>query len=88
MNKPHYEVVAAIIKKDNKVFCCQRRSKGECVFKWEFPGGKIEQGETHEQELIRIIKEELNCIIKVNGFIKTINHEYTLDFAEADIRII
>ena len=76
MTKPHYEVVAAIIRKDSKIFCCQKGNKGECAYKWEFPGGKIEPGETHEQALIREIKEELNCIIKVNNFITTINYEY------------
>ena len=76
MTKPHYEVVAAIIRKDNKVFCCKRGNYGECANKWEFPGGKIEPGETHEQALIREVKEELNCIIKVNNFITTIDYEY------------
>ena len=76
MTKPHYEVVAAIIKKDNKIFCCQKGNKGECAYKWEFPGGKIETGETQEEALIREIKEELKCTIKVTDFIGTIEHEY------------
>ncbi len=76
MNKIHYEVVCAVIKKDNKIFCCQRGNKGECAFKWEFPGGKIESGETKEEALLREIKEELNCDINIEKFITTINHEY------------
>ena len=76
MIKPHYEVVAAIIKKDSKIFCCQKGNKGKCAYKWEFPGGKIESGETHEQALIRETKEELKCSIKVTSFIGTIEHEY------------
>lgn len=76
MDKKHYEVVAAVIKKDNRVFCCQRGPKGECAYKWEFPGGKIEPGETREEALIREIKEELNCSIKVNQYITTVEHEY------------
>lgn len=76
MSKKHVEVVAAVIKKDNKIFCCQRGPKGECAYKWEFPGGKIEPGETKEEALVREIKEELNCLIKVNDFITTVNHEY------------
>ena len=76
MNKKHYEVVCAVIKKDNKIFCYQRGDKGECAFKWEFPGGKIEPGETNEQALLREIKEELNCSINIDKFITTINHEY------------
>ncbi len=74
--KKHYEVVCAVIKKDNKYFICQRGPKGECCHKWEFPGGKIEVGETHQEALVREIKEELNSVIKVNDFIITVNHEY------------
>lgn len=76
MNKKHIEVVAAVIERDNKVLCCQRGNKGECAYKWEFPGGKIELGETKEEALRREIKEELNCTIKIKDFITTINHEY------------
>lgn len=76
MIKKHYEVVAAVIEKNGKVFCCQRGPKGECAYKWEFPGGKIEQGETNEQALIREIKEELNSLIKVNNYLTTVHHEY------------
>ena len=76
MSKKQFEVVAAVIEKDNKLFCCQRGNKGECAFKWEFPGGKIEEGETKLEALIREIQEELNCSIKINKFITTVNHEY------------
>ena len=76
MNKKHIEVVCAVIEKDNQVFCTQRGDKGECAYKWEFPGGKIEPGETHQEALLRYIKEELNCLIKVNKFLITINHQY------------
>ena len=72
----HIEVVAAVIEKDNKVFCCQKGNKGECAYKWEFPGGKIEPGETYEEALIREIKEEIDCLIKVNNYLTTINHQY------------
>ena len=74
--KPHYEVVCAVIAKNDKIFWCQRGSKRECAFKWEFPGGKIEPGETKEEALLREIKEELNCNINIEKFITTINHEY------------
>ena len=76
MTKPHYEVVCAVIIKDNLVFCTKRDGKGECANKWEFPGGKIESGETKEEALLREIKEELNSDIKIKKFLTTINHEY------------
>lgn len=76
MSKPHYEVVCAVIIKDDLVFCTRRDGKGECANKWEFPGGKIEPGETKEEALLREIKEELNSDIKIKKFLTTINHEY------------
>ena len=77
MTKPHYEVVCAVIIKDDLVFCTRRGDKGECAYKWEFPGGKIELGETKDEALLREIKEELNCEIKINKYLTTINHEYS-----------
>ena len=44
--------------------------------KWEFPGGKIELGETHEKALIRELNEELNITVVVNGFLMTTFHKY------------
>ena len=76
MNKTHYEVVVGIIKKDQKILCCQRKDIGECGLKWEFPGGKIEKHETKEKALIRELKEELDVIIQVDDFITTVQHEY------------
>ena len=71
------EVVAAIIEKDNKILCTQRSIDDPYLsLKWEFPGGKIEEGETHKQALIREIKEELNLDIQVNEHFLTINHKY------------
>ena len=48
----------------------------ETHFKWEFPGGKIEQGETREQALTREIWEEFGAKIEVGDFVTTVNHEY------------
>lgn len=74
--KKTIEVVAAIIKKNNKYFCAQRKDSGELAKKWEFPGGKIEHNETHEEALTREIHEELNTKIKVKKYIATVNYEY------------
>ena len=65
--KPN-NVVAAIIKKENYYFIAQRNKKKYMGLKWEFPGGKVETGETFEEALEREIKEELN--IKINIFNK------------------
>ena len=56
------KVAAAIIKSENKIFATQR-GYGEFKDGWEFPGGKIEKGETPEEALIREIKEELDALI-------------------------
>ena len=68
-------VVAAIIKQDNKIFATQR-GYGEFKGGWEFPGGKIEAGETPEEALIREIKEELNVEIAVGKHIGTVEYDY------------
>ena len=60
-------VVAAIIKKNNKVFITQR-GHGEFKGKWEFPGGKVEVGETPEEAVVREIREELKSEVKVERF--------------------
>ncbi len=68
-------VVAAVIRKDNKIFATQR-GYGEFKDGWEFPGGKIEEGETPEQALAREIKEELDTEIQVGKLIDTIEYDY------------
>ena len=69
------EVCAAIIIKDNRIFVTQR---GYGFFKgqWEFPGGKIEEGESKEECLIREIKEELNANISIVQYLNTIEYDY------------
>lgn len=72
----HFEVVASVLIQDNRVFCAQRKDAGETAKKWEFPGGKIEAGETHQQALAREISEELSTTINVGNFITTVNYQY------------
>ncbi len=69
------EVVAAIIKKEDKIFIT-RRSYGEFKDMWEFPGGKIEEGERKEEALIREIKEELELDINNLNYLTTVEYDY------------
>lgn len=69
------KVVAAIIQKENKILAT-KRGYGEFINMWEFPGGKIESGETKEQAIVREIKEELNIEISVDKFAMDIEYQY------------
>ena len=69
------EVVAAIICKEDKIFANQR-GYGEWKDWWEFPGGKMEPGETPEEALKREIREELSAEISVNEFLCTVEYDY------------
>ena len=72
-------VVAAVIcdsvKEKKKIFATAR-GYGEFKGQWEFPGGKIEEGETPQQALKREIEEELDTVIRVGDLIKTIEYDY------------
>ena len=70
------EVVAAVIEKDDKIFCAQRNLTKSMGGKWEFPGGKIEVGETNEEALVREISEEFDTDIVVDKYIMTVEHDY------------
>lgn len=69
------EVVAAIIKHDDQIFATQR-GYGEFEGGWEFPGGKMEAGETPQEALVREIKEELETAIEVGDLIDTVEYDY------------
>lgn len=74
MNKV-IRVVAAIIVENGKIFATQR-GYGDFKGGWEFPGGKIEAGETPQEALICEIKEELEVEIKVGALIDTVKYDY------------
>lgn len=69
------KVVAAVIRDGKQIFATAR-GYGEFKGQWEFPGGKIEAGETPQQALAREIKEELDTDIEVGALIDTIEYDY------------
>jgi len=69
------EVVAAIIRKEDKIFATQR-GYGDFKDWWEFPGGKMEDGETPEDALVREIREELSTDIRIDKFLYTVDYDY------------
>ena len=77
------EVVAGIIYKNDKFLIAQRNLNKAQGGLWEFPGGKVEKNESHENALIREIKEEFNADIKVDKFIGENIHHYP----EKDIKL-
>ena len=73
--RKHIEVAAAIIIDHGKIFATQR-GYGEFKDGWEFPGGKIEQGETPRQAVIREVREELDMEIEVGELFDTVEYDY------------
>lgn len=78
------EVVAGVIYKDNNFLIAQRNLKKSQGGLWEFPGGKVEKGETYEDALAREIKEDFNASIEVNEYIG----ENIYHYPEKDIKLI
>lgn len=70
------KVVAAIIRDANGRILCTQRGYGEWKDWWEFPGGKLETGETPEEALMREIREELSTEIRVDEFLCTVDYDY------------
>lgn len=69
------EVVAAIIEEDGQILATER-GYGEYAGGWEFPGGKVETGETPEEALVREIDEELAVKIEIDRFVMTVDYDY------------
>lgn len=69
------EVVAGVIRDGEKIFATQR-GYGDHKDGWEFPGGKMEPGETPQQALARELREELAVEVEVNEFICTVDYDY------------
>ncbi|RSK43688.1 (deoxy)nucleoside triphosphate pyrophosphohydrolase [Bacillus canaveralius] len=75
MKKDIY-VVGAVIIESGKILCAQRGTTKSLPLKWEFPGGKIEQGESPQEALQREINEEMHCKIEIGEQIEHTIHEY------------
>lgn len=78
--KKQINVVGAVIVRQGEVLCAQRGAAGALPGMWEFPGGKVELGESPQAALEREIEEELRCRVRVGELVVSTTHEY--DFGE------
>lgn len=78
------EVVGAVITHDELILCAQRGPSGSLAGLWEFPGGKLEHGESPETALRREILEELGCTVDVGEQVTVTKHVY--EFGEVTLR--
>ena len=76
MAKERIDVVGAAIVRDGKVLCAKRDAKRQLAGHWEFPGGKVEPGETPEAAVVREIDEELATAIVVERLVTRVIHDY------------
>lgn len=74
---PHQEIVIAVIERDRHYLVGKRPARGLLGGLWEFPGGKVAPGETHQQALVRECREELGIEVRPGGLIASVNHAYT-----------
>ncbi len=70
------QVTCAIIVQEHKILCVQRSAQMKLSLKWEFPGGKLEDGEAEEECIVREIKEELGLEIRVTAKLEQVFHDY------------
>jgi A/G-specific adenine glycosylase len=74
---PHYDIVAGAIRKNGRYLLGKRPPEGLLGGLWEFPGGKIEKGETHQQALIREMREELGLEVEMGPLVAVVRHAYS-----------
>lgn len=77
MKKDFLQVTAAVMMKNDNVLICQRAKDDDAGLMWEFPGGKLEEGETPEQCIVREIKEELDLDIRVECILAESDYYFT-----------
>jgi len=75
--RPHYDIAAGIIWRGDEILIARRPEKGLLGGLWEFPGGKLENGETLQQAVAREIREELDVRVSVQELVTVIKHQYT-----------
>lgn len=91
MRMKRIEVAAAIFRRSGRIFLCRRGEGGVCAHLWEFPGGKLEEGETPEACLVRECREELQVDIAIDGLYEQLDYDYpgkAMRFYFFDARII
>lgn len=71
------QVTAAIIQRQGKLLICQRPKGKRCALLWEFPGGKVDPGETSEKCIVRECHEELNITIEAERLVREIEYAYS-----------
>ena len=74
--KKQINVVGAVIAENGKILCAQRGATRSLAYLWEFPGGKIECGETPQEALKREISEEMDCLVQIGDQVETTVYEY------------
>ncbi|MBM4321023.1 MAG: NUDIX domain-containing protein, partial [Deltaproteobacteria bacterium] len=83
VNKPHIRVVAAEIERNGRFLITQRRPEASFPLLWEFPSGRVEEGESDEVALARELEERLGAEIEVGSEVLAVEREYdryTIDF--------
>lgn len=78
--KKEINVVGAVVVDNGKVLSAQRNQSMSLPGMWEFPGGKIEQGETPRDALVREMQEELLCTVEIGDEVASTRHEYDFGF--------